>query len=62
LIGNYDLALESLNRSIELDPRGNPEAYFYRAEVYESLGKHEAAAKDYLKSCGMGSVKCESFA
>ena len=40
---NFDKALESFNRSIEIDPLGNPDTYFYRAKVYESLGKYEDA-------------------
>jgi len=55
---NFDKALESFNRSIEIDPVGNPEPYFYRAKVYESLGQYENAAADYLTSCGMGSALC----
>jgi outer membrane protein assembly factor BamB len=51
-------AMESFNRSIDIDPLGNPEAYFYRAQVYESLGRHENAVSDYLKSCELGSVHC----
>jgi outer membrane protein assembly factor BamB len=56
--GNYDLALESLTKSIELDPAGNPDAYFYRAKAYESLGQHENAATDFFTSCEMGSTHC----
>ena len=55
---NLDKALESFNRSIEIDPLGNAEAYFYRAKVYESLGTYENAVFDYLKSCELGSVHC----
>ncbi len=55
---NLNKALESFDRSIEIDPLGNPEAYFYRAKVYESLGKYEDAVFDYLKSCELGSVHC----
>lgn len=61
LAGYYDLALEQLNRSIELDPTGNPEAYFWRAVTYESLGRPEDAAADYLKSCELGSVECPKY-
>jgi outer membrane protein assembly factor BamB len=56
--GNYDLALESLTKSIEIDPAGNPDAYFYRAKTYESLGQHEKATTDFFTSCEMGSAHC----
>ena len=55
---NLIKALESFDKSIKIDPLGNPEAYFYRAKVYESLGKYEEAVFDYLKSCKLGSVHC----
>ena len=55
---NFDKALKSFNKAIKLDPSSNPDAYFYRAKVYESLGRREEAAVDYLKSCEMGSDLC----
>jgi Tfp pilus assembly protein PilF len=41
----YDLALQDLNRSIELDPN-KPVSYQFRAQVYEKLGQAKSAAED----------------
>jgi tetratricopeptide (TPR) repeat protein len=45
----YDDALTYLNKAISENSQ-NPDAYFYRASVYDAQSKHQLAIKDYQKS------------
>jgi len=44
--GNYEWALESFNKAIEMNP-GLEMAYYHRGRVYQELGKMQEAVKDY---------------
>ena len=44
--GNYDWALESFSKAIEMNP-GLEMAYYHRGRVYQELGKMREAVKDY---------------
>jgi tetratricopeptide (TPR) repeat protein len=43
---NYDWALESFSKAIEMNPALEM-AYYHRARVYQKLGKTQEAVKDY---------------
>jgi tetratricopeptide (TPR) repeat protein/thioredoxin-related protein len=54
-LGNDQSALTDLDKSIAIDPRpGNGEATYYRAKLYEKLGKSDLAQKDreYAENLG----------
>jgi tetratricopeptide (TPR) repeat protein len=44
--GNYEWALESFNKAIEMNP-GLEMAYLHRGRVYQELGKMREAVEDY---------------
>ena len=46
-IGQLDAALESVNALIDYYPK-EPNYYFYRGQIYESLEDYEKALEDYL--------------
>ncbi|WP_449435624.1 tetratricopeptide repeat protein [Pedobacter steynii] len=46
--GQFDKAITRFNNIIAIKP--TPDAYFYLATAYESLGKNEDAIDAYLKS------------
>lgn len=49
-LGDYDGAIASINRGIELDAEDPQEAYFNRAVAYEKLDNLPAAYADYRKA------------
>jgi len=44
-----ELALIDLSKAIEMEPK-NPQHYVERAKLYEKIGKHAQAKKDYRKA------------
>ena len=53
---NYEEALSSLTRSIEMQP-DNPEAYLYRGLTYHRLNKAEAGCNDLKMSAKQSSYQ-----
>ena len=51
--GKADLALETVNRAINLQPE-MARSYRVRGEVFIKLGRFQLALKDFAKACQMG--------
>jgi tetratricopeptide (TPR) repeat protein len=51
--GKADLALETVNRAIKLQPE-MAQSYRVRGEVFIKLGRFQLALKDFAKACQMG--------
>jgi tetratricopeptide (TPR) repeat protein len=53
-------ALESMNKSIELDPKMS-ESYFYRGNIYYGQENYAAALNDYLKAVELNPKYSEAY-
>lgn len=59
-VPDLNAALESMNRSIELDPKIS-ESYFYRGNIYYGRQNYSAALNDYLKAVELNPKYSEAY-
>jgi tetratricopeptide (TPR) repeat protein len=59
-VPDLNAALESINRSIELDPKMS-ESYFYRGNIYYGKENYAAALNDYLKAVALNPKYSEAY-
>jgi tetratricopeptide (TPR) repeat protein len=59
-VPDMNAALESMNRSIQLDPK-MPESYFYRGNIYYGQENYAAALNDYLKAVELNPKYSEAY-
>jgi Tfp pilus assembly protein PilF len=52
--------MKDYDKAIELDPK-DAEAYHCRAVVYEELGDHQNALKDYKTAAKLGSKDAQKY-
>ena len=48
--GEYSLALEDLNKAIEINPTTEADLYYYRGMIYYNINNYEKAIEDYSKA------------
>ena len=58
--GNYNEALASFNKAIELDPK-DADAYNNRGIAYDNLGNHKQAIKDYNKAIELDPKNAKAY-
>jgi len=59
-VPDMNAALESINRSIQLDPKMS-ESYFYRGNIYYGQENYAAALNDYLKAVELNPKYSEAY-
>jgi tetratricopeptide (TPR) repeat protein len=59
-LGQYEKALDDLNRAIQLDPNRAP-AYNRRGNIYQKLGQYEQALADYKRAIQLNPEDITSY-